>query len=62
MTYETEHDAKPSGQESAAPTEHPLEGGQTDAVDEAQEAAEDDPDYRRELPSLRDKGQNSARP
>ena len=43
MQHESEHNAEPGGDELPAPTEHPLEGGQTDAVDEAQEVAADDP-------------------
>jgi hypothetical protein len=39
VQHESEHDADPGGDELPAPNEHPLEGGQTDAVDEAQEVA-----------------------
>jgi hypothetical protein len=44
VPYEAEHGSEPSGQEPSDPTDHPLEGGQTDAVDEAQEVADEDPD------------------
>jgi len=42
MQPESEHDAESAEADQPAPGDHPLEGGQTDAVDEAQEIADDD--------------------
>ena len=44
MQRESEHDAEGTAEEQPTSSEHPLEGGQTDAVDEAQESPVDDVD------------------